>query len=412
MALSNFHGGAIGVLMQPLEAMFGWSRAEISMSVLFICLGALILGPIVGVVIGRVGARRVSLFGIVAFSAAVCGVGLSGPSIVSWYVAWAFVGLTYPLVGTVVWTLGVGRAFDKQRGLAFGLTISGVGIAGFFSPLFTVALLPIVGWRGVFVVFGVGGLLIGWPLIWFLFHPDRLSRHPPPSSIDHRPALTGHSVAEILKSARFWSLAVAAVLLAAAVGGLSLHLQPIMRDAGLSAAKAAGYAALLGPSSIAGHLVVGRLLDRYPARYVAAAFFATPAIVCAILLHYDASPVLSLVVVVVLGIAQGIEGDIIAYLTARYFGLRQYGVAFAILIGMYSLGWGLSPVIAGAVFDALGSYDAMLKLLIVGLLVSVVLVLRLGRPPTFEAGSDPTHTHHDAFPDDLVEEAIRPALCP
>jgi len=180
------------------------------------------------------------------------------------------------------------------------------------------------------------------------------------------------------------------VLLAAAIGGLMIHLLPIMRDAGLSAVEAAGYVALIGPASIAGRVIAGFLLDRFIAHYVAAALFAAPAIACGILLNYDASPALSAIAAIVLGLAAGAEGDAVAYLTARYFGLKRYATSFAILIGLYSLGYGLSPVIVGAVFDAFGSYDSMLALLIVGLGVSVVIALLLGHPPQFEAVESPS----------------------
>jgi MFS family permease len=183
---------------------------------------------------------------------------------------------------------------------------------------------------------------------------------------------------------RFWSLAVIAVLVASAVGGVVVHFQPIMRDAGLSASQAAGYAAVCGPASIVGHLIAGRLLDRFPAHYVSAAFFCAPAIVCFILLNYDGSPALSLIAAIILGVALGIEGDVMAYLTAQYFGLKRYGVSFGVIIGFYSVGFGVAPVVAGAAFDALGSYASVLLIMLVGLGVSALLAALLGKPPEFK----------------------------
>jgi MFS family permease len=73
-----------------------------------------------------------------------------------------------------------------------------------------------------------------------------------------------------------------------------------------------------------------------------------------------------------------------AYLTAQYFGLKRYGVAFGIIIGFYSVGFGLAPVLAGAVFDALGTYASVLWIMLVGLGVSALLAALLGEPPEFK----------------------------
>jgi MFS family permease len=384
MGLSSLHAGALGVLMHPLQETFGWSRAEISASILIICVCILTLGPLIGPLIDRFGARRVALTGIVGFCATLAGVGLTGPGVASWYLAWALVGLIYPTVSTVMWTFGIGRCFDRQRGLALAVALSGVGIAGLISPLLTVALLPVVGWRGVFFTLALGGLIIALPTAWVAFHPERIARQSRPSAAGGPLALPGWSVRQIVASPRFWSMAVVMLLLAAAVGALMLHFQPILRDAGLSAAEAAGYAALIGPATVVGRVIGGWLLDRFPARIVAAVFFLSPAAVCAILLNYDGSPALSLVAAISLGLAAGAEGDAVAYLTAKYFGLKRYTFSYAILIGLFSFAYGLAPVIAGAVFDAVGAYDPLLNLLIAGLFVSALITLLLGRPPEFD----------------------------
>jgi predicted MFS family arabinose efflux permease len=169
------------------------------------------------------------------------------------------------------------------------------------------------------------------------------------------------------------------------VGAITVHFQPMMRDAGLSADQAARYASLNGPASLAGHLIVGRLLDRCPTHIVAALCFASPAAVCLILLNYDGSAALSFAAAIILGFAQGIEGDLFAYVCARYFGLKHYGAAYGIVVGLFAFGFGLASVVAGAAFDLLGSYASILWALLGGLGVSIFLAVLLGRPPTFAA---------------------------
>ena len=383
MILTNLHAGTISVMMAPLQQAYGWSRAEISSSILLICIFQLAFGPVVGLFADRIGPRRVALTGVLLFSVALFCVGLSGPGIVTWYIAWAVVGLTYPMASTVIWTMGISRCFVQHRGLAFSVALAGTGLANLLTPIIAVAALPVFGWRGTFFALALGGLVIAWPTVWLFFKPDQIMATPAVAAGAPKIIASGYSSREVFRHIRFWMLATTMLLVAGAIGVLSLHFQPIMRDAGLSAAAAAGYAALAGPALIAGRILGGYLLDRLSARLVAAVAFALPALACAILLNSHPSPVLSITTAVIIGLSAGAEGDVVAYLVARYFGLKRYGVTYAILYGLYAFGFGLAPVIAGGVFDVLGSYDVMLSVLIIGLLVSGLLAALLGKPPVF-----------------------------
>ena len=171
----------------------------------------------------------------------------------------------------------------------------------------------------------------------------------------------------------------------AGIGTLSPHFLPLITDAGVARAKAAGYAAVIGPSLIVGRLVGGALLDRFPARFVVAVSFSLPAVACAILLSFNGSPVLAIAAAIFIGMSYGAEGDMIAYITAQYFGRRHYAWAYAAIFAVFALSYGFSTVAAGAVYDSLGSYHVMLLLLIVGLLAAVGIVASLGKPPGFAA---------------------------
>jgi MFS family permease len=385
--LVNTYAGTLGVLMPYLSKEYGWSRAELSASVMIICAGLLLLGPIVGSLVDRVGLRRIALAGVLLFCAALAGVGLSGPSVLTWYFAWTLVASVNPMANNLVWTAAINRSFRRRRGLALSIGLSGVGAGTFVAPLFAVWTSRLFGWRGTYFALGIAGLLTAVPIVWKLFFPpDR--RHSAPSSRDrHAQAeisdLDGPKMMEILGDSRFWRLLVSVLLVSAGIGTLMIHMQPLMRDAGVSATTAASYAAITGPSAIAGRLFGGYLLDRLPARLVGAVTFALPAAPCAILLHYDGSPALSLCAAIATGMSLGVDGDIVAYITARYLGLRRYGLTYSLIFGCYAFGGGFAPVVAGAIFDVSGSYAGMLKLLIVGLLLSAALIASLGTPPKF-----------------------------
>lgn len=376
--LVNLYGGTLGVLMPYLSRAFGWRRAELSASVMIVCIGLLLLGPVFGNLVDRLGPRRIAIAGVILYSVALSGVGLSGPTIWSWYLAWSLVAIVNPMANNLVWTSAISRTFKWHRGLALSIGLSGVGVATFAASLLAVWTFSAFGWRGTYFSLGLGGLLLAAPMIWKLFRTPNLKSGRIESSAL---SLRGPEISEILRHSLFWRLLVSVTLVSAAIGTLMIHLQPIMRDAGVSAAAAAAYAAAMGPAAIAGRLLGGYLLDHMPARVVAAVAFALPAVPCAILLHYHASPPLSLCSAITIGLSLGIEGDIVAYITARYLGLRRYGLIYALLFGFYALGAGIAPVVAGAIFDVSGSYSIMLKCLMTGVLASASLVASLGAPP-------------------------------
>jgi predicted MFS family arabinose efflux permease len=379
----NLYVGTLGVLMPVLSSRFGWSRAQLSASVMIVCTGLLLLGPIAGMIIDRFGPRRVALTGTLLYCGALTLVALAGPQIWTWYIAWSLVAIANPLVNNLTWTTAITRAFALQRGLALSAGLSGVGIANFISPPLAIWSLSAFGWRGSYFTLALVGLMLVLPATLLLFVTPENSgslEAPPVSDLCVDGPGAELRLSELLRNSQFWRLAACMVMVSAGIGTLVVHFQPIMRDAGLTAARAAGFAALLGPAAIAGRLAGGYMLDHLPLRPVAATAFALPALAAAMLLHYDASARFSVVCAIAIGLSLGIEGDVVAYLTANYFGLRFYTRSYGLLFGLFAFGAGFAPVLAGAVFDGSGSYDGMLKLLLVALLASAMIMITLGKP--------------------------------
>jgi uncharacterized membrane protein len=93
--------------------------------------------------------------------------------------------------------------------------------------------------------------------------------------------------------------------------------------------------------------------------------------------------VLALSAVILIGLALGVEYDFMAFMTARYFGMRAYGSVYGALYGFFALGAGLGPVWYARSFEANGNYD---EALFVGALLTIVgaaMLPMLGSYPKF-----------------------------
>lgn len=82
----------------------------------------------------------------------------------------------------------------------------------------------------------------------------------------------------------------------------------------------------------------------------------------------------ALVVAVLIGLATGAEGDLLAFLAARQFGLRSYGAIYGVLAAMFGIGMGLAPWLAGHAFEVFQSYVPILWADVICLAVSALLL--------------------------------------
>ena len=84
------------------------------------------------------------------------------------------------------------------------------------------------------------------------------------------------------------------------------------------------------------------------------------------------------VAILILGIAAGVEFDVLAYLASRYFGLRHYATIYGILYAFFGFGAGVGPAVFGMAFEATGSYDLILLIASGAFLIGALPLLLLG----------------------------------
>jgi predicted MFS family arabinose efflux permease len=384
MSLATIYLASAGVVMKPLNEAFGWTRGQVS-SIAAIKSAVIVLAsPILGWAVDRFGPRRIALPGIVLYTAALAAAGLTGPSIWSWYLVWTLAAFAGVMVGSTIWTAAVASRFVTSRGLALGVTMAGLGMTSTLVPPLAVWALETFGWRGMYFTLGAFGLVTAFPMAFLFFYEAGRSRGKGGAKTSPLRAASGVEFGAAIRQWRYWRLALAFLVGSAAMGVFQLHLFPMMTDAGLSPMAAAGYIALMGPLTIVGRIGGGFLMDRIHAPYVAAATFALPILNCFLIPHLADAPGITLVVILIAGIAMGAESDTIAVLVSRYFGLRSYGRVYAILAAIFALGFGVSGTLGGFLFDHFGNYDLFLKAVAACLCVAVVLVLSLGRYPTLQ----------------------------
>lgn len=281
----------------------------------------------------------------------------------------ALIGFFGNCVNTIVFLNFVPRWFDRNLGLGLGVVATGIGIGQMLAPLTASALLQLVRYRNEYTVLGLGSmtLMLACALL--------VLRDSPLGSVTAvaQKLVDGLTHKQALRTAVFWRAVAAFVLVTAAVTGCALNIVPMLIDRGIAPASAAKLAAMTGASVLVGRLATGAALDRIPVSALARVLFAAP--VVAIALLWANSSIESLyVAIILLGLALGAEGDIMAYFVRRAFGTRSYGEIYGWLWTAFSIGLLIGPVLMGASFDRFGAYDPMLAVLSIAALIAVALV--------------------------------------
>ena len=379
----------IGMLAPELAREFGWAFGDIMAGLPIMTFAVLVASPIVGLLADRIGVRPIALISVVLFGLSFMAFAANPGDIRFFYANWGIMAVLGAGTLPITWTRAVNNRFEDRKGFALGLSLLGTGVFGFLVKPFTAFVIDAYGWRAAYLAVGALPLILAFPVAFFAFHDvgDRKQ-----SAADRREgaamraaATPGLTFGETLRNWRFWVLAVAFVPISFGVGGPIPNMENIVKTAGFTGPDIVSLVSLIGLSVIAGRVVGGWLIDRFWAPGIAFLMICAPALACWMFAHGDLTYATAAGSIILIGFAAGVEYDLMAFLVARYFGLKSYGAIYGSLYGFFALGAGIGPVVFGRAFDATGNYDGPLMLSAGLLVLGAVLLLLLGRYRTFEA---------------------------
>lgn len=362
-----------GLFIQPLNEAFGWTRTQLSVWPMLFMLCVVISGPVAGQLVDRFGVRRVSALSFFLLALAWTAAGLSNGVLMAFYasaVAVAVLGcgtLSGPLTKVVAgW-------FVRNRGLALGLALCGVLVGVTLTTQTIPRAITAFGWPAGYAVLALMALFAA-PVV--LFGLKERSETSSDTALVH----DGATLREALRQPVFWMLGTAFCVFFIASTGVIVHLVPHLRTHGVTPVEAAGYVAVMSASGAVARIVVGWLADRWPAPYLMVAIYLLSAAAYLALL-YGAPGWAMFLAAAAIGFAVGTENDLIAYLSAAYFGLRHYGAVSGALYSMYAFGAASGSMLAALFFDAQGSYRMFYQLAVGCALFGAGLFVVVGRIP-------------------------------
>ena len=357
--------------LKPLTEEFGWSRAETATAFsLYLLIGGLVL-PGWGWLVDHIGARRVFLL-----SAVIDGVALlflsAVESLSSYYGWYLLLGVGLAGIGPMPVGKVVTQWFVAKRGLAMGIALVGASGGGLVLVPLCGFLIAEFSWRVAYQALAVLSLGLMFPLIWFFVvnTPEEKglralgqngSADPiEPDDTPDTPATRDWTLKEALFTPTFWLLGVAFCLGLMAAGAVYTHQVAFLQDIGQSLELAATITGVSLGMSMVGRFAAGWISEYFPRpHYILAVCLLMQAVGTGFLMYLDLLGAWSLALFIPL-FGLGYGGMIVLWpLTVGHdFGRRAFGTIAGVLgtIGL-SIGGASGPIIAGAIFDALGSYD-------------------------------------------------------
>lgn len=372
-----------GLFVAGLTQDFGLTRTEFGLGVLLVTISLAIANPIVGWLVDRFGARRPSVAGLLLLAAGFAALGRFTNSVATYLLLQMLLALLGAACGPIAYTKLISMTFNRYRGLALGLTMTGIGLGAALLPPLVAHTIEASGWRA-----GYSALALV-PLCGAVLTALLLPRTDSKASADQPIVQANDAGTPWLISRTFWVLAATFSLMSFSFGGLLPHFVPMLLDLGLTPLQAAGLAAHIGLAVIASRLLVGVLLDRLPASWIGTGICVIGAS-GGLLLHQGGVSQAGLTAIA-LGVALGAELDLLGFMVARHFPLRQFGRVYGLLYGAFIFASGLGPLWVGALRDSTGSYAAALLASSTGLLLTCIgfAVVPAHRPPTAENDSKP-----------------------
>lgn len=348
----------LGLSAELAFGAFSWS----------LLVAGLVATP-VGIVLDRFGGQFVMAAGSV-----VCGLGLVWlsrcDSALSYFGAWTVLGLAMAATLYEAAFATINRKFfTGSREAISKLTL----FAGFASTIFwplTLKLDSLLGWRDTYFWFGVAQFALCLPLhLWLGKDAAR------PAAVAAGQAHRSHTLGEALRHPVFWKLALAFSANTFIFSAMSIHLIPLLKDIGHSAALAVLMAALIGPMQVAGRIGEMTLArNALPQTVGKFTFAALPAALLALLLFGTQAWAVA-AFCILYGLSNGIMTIVRGTIPQALFGRENYGAISGALAGPSLFSKAAGPLVAATILGASGSPSTLLIVLLAFAALSLVFYL-------------------------------------
>lgn len=344
------------VFVVPLEAEFGWERAETSIT-FTISMSAMVLGIMIG---GQFNKHKDKAFITLLIAAVLMLAGFMlvsrADTLVEFYIFYGvFCGFGVGFAYVEMIAIPT-KWFPGKQGLSSGILMMCFGLGAMILGTICSSMMEAIGWRTTFVMLGIlfGGLVFVNGILLQSAVKESADKVQSVAETDDY-SLTPK---EMISSADFKLLYIWHIFVSAAGLALMGHIAPCAMQMGAPAATAALIAGVVSVSNGAGRIFYGMLYDKLGVRKTLLTIcivFLIATIVGAVAVSIGSIPVLILGCVLV-GMSFGAAPTSSSAVVSRFYGAKYFSANFGVISTMLIVAALLGPTMAGKLYTATGNY--------------------------------------------------------
>ena len=354
---------AFGVFQIPIADEFGWLRSDFSTAIAIQNLAWGIGQPIFGAIAERVGERKAIIAGVLLYA---IGLALSAFAVTpgQHYILEIAVGFGIAGTGFGLILAIIGRAAsDENRSMALAIATAAGSGGQIFGPPLAEALLQIMSWQSVFLIFAAAILAVLF-LLPYLSSPSAAARNEPEETL-------GAVLSRAFRDPSFTLIFVGFFSCGYQLGFVTAHFPAFVTEMcgpiapggmldsmGSSAPSALGAGAIsvLGLANIGGTLAAGYLGNLFPRKYLLSAVYAGRTVAAAMFILFPITPFTVLVFSAVMGALWLATIPLTSGLVGYIYGLRYMGTLYGIVFLSHQIGSFVGIWLGGRLYDTTGDY--------------------------------------------------------
>ncbi|MFL2626811.1 MAG: MFS transporter [Dehalococcoidia bacterium] len=373
----------MSAFIDPIADQYGWSRAAMAGAISLQRTESGIVGPFVGPLIDRFGARLPIFFGTILTTIGFFWLARTDGSIVNFYFAFGTIALGVSIGSVITTTTVIGNWFIRYRSTALTIGFLGTGLGGFLIPLLVWGI-KVYGWSNILDIIAVVNLFVGLIVLAFMRHkpeqygeyPDGINPEATNSGLQRQNTTEEISLStkEILKQKSFWLINLSFGITGIALSTVMVFAIPNLSSIGFDPIIGAYVLTATSVLLFIGRLIIGFLADTFNKRYLLCLTFALIGF-GTLLFGLITEPWHIIIFVILYGVGHGGTVPVrFAYLADMY-GRKSYGTVIGITTTTGAIFGIIGPIYAGYIYDQNMDYRIAFTLIGILTFISIPLIL-------------------------------------
>ena len=216
------------LMFSALERDLGATQSQLSGALSLWFISSAVASIFLGRLLDKFSIKKIMMIGGVIFSLGLFSISFIQSSFSLLLIYATLLAIGGPALGNLSVTKLVANWFESNAGMALGIAAIGISFSGVVLPILVDPLIEMIGWRNVYMVFGLIVIFLLIPIVRYLVidTPEEIGQYK--DNLPDQPVLDSSQglmeIKDFFKHGIFWIISLAFAFQFLAMGGVLLHL--------------------------------------------------------------------------------------------------------------------------------------------------------------------------------------------